>query len=379
VAAPGAGAESVTTGEALRELSSWVKAAEEAEALIWRIIDTPFVPASFWPNVGQGDGKYPVTYEQREQGRPFAVAGAVAAVLQGVTLRLDPLTALAKIYVVKGTPGLYAKLKVAIAQRAGHDVWTEDSTDTRAVVSGRRRGTQRVETVTITIEQARKAGWAKNDTYEKTPADMLWNRAAGRVCDRIAGDSLHGIPSAEDLVDAAADGSASPASRRVSPPPKRTALTAGSPMPPGRPAQARGAADGQFEDGYRLADEASIPPPSDTGGRPISEAEWRTINARFLELGVQGEGSRAARLKVVIHIIGREIERGSQMTAREAENVLANLADPTGPRIVANVLFHPVEDDAAAAQAADDVADDADQYDPTREGNWPIAEADNES
>ena len=51
------------------------------------------------------------------------------------------------------------------------------------------------------MDQARKAGWTKNDTYSKTPADMLWARAAGRVCDRIAPDTLMGIASVEEVED----------------------------------------------------------------------------------------------------------------------------------------------------------------------------------
>lgn len=367
---------------ALSSLRDWVTAATDAEALVTMLVDTPFMPKSHWPDVGQG--KNDMSPAQRQQARPIAIATGTAAVLQGITLGLDPLTALARIYVVHGVPGLYAKLKVALVQSRGHEIWTEDNTDDRAVVCGRRRGTDTIERVTITMAAARKAGWTRNPTYEKTPADMLWSRAAGRVSDRIGGDALHGLPTAEDLTDPEVDDSTGEAApRRVAAPRRRAAVTA--PAEPESPGSGAAAAAPEAyrrsvagPDGYATARQAAVPPAADTGSLQIVDAEWRAINTRFVELGVEGEGSRANRLSVIRAIVDAPIARGSELTRRQARMVLDNLAGDGGHRIVREVLRGetPASEQTATEQPASEQqpADDdqgAGEHDPTADEDWP--------
>jgi hypothetical protein len=183
--------------EALARLGQWVQAARDAHQLVSPLVGTAFVPDSYKPRVDPR-----ATAEEKSEARQAAVANATAAVLQGITLGLDPLTALQQIYIIHGRPGMYAKLKVALVQSRGHEVWTEDLSDSRAVVAGRRAGTTHIERVVVTMAQAQKAGWAKNENYTKAPQDMLYARAAGRVCDRIASDVLMGIASVEEIQDA---------------------------------------------------------------------------------------------------------------------------------------------------------------------------------
>jgi len=185
-----------TAGEALDRLGRWVAAARDAHALVSPLVDTAFVPEAYKPKVDPR-----ATDAQKAEARAVAVANATAAVLQGITLGLDPLTALQQIYIVHGRPGMYTEIKVALVKSRGHEVWTEDISDTRAVVCGRRAGTDYVERVTVTMDQARKAGWTTNQAYTKTPQDMLYARAAGRVCDRVAPDVLMGIASVEEIRD----------------------------------------------------------------------------------------------------------------------------------------------------------------------------------
>jgi hypothetical protein len=182
--------------DALARLGAWVEAARHAHQLVAPLVGTSFVPDAYKPKIDPR-----ATPEQKAEARATAIANATAAVLQGITLGLDPMTALQQIYVVHGRPGMYTKIKVALVQSRGHEVWTEDVSDTRAVVAGRRRGSDTIERVTVTMEQARKAGWTRNDNYQKTPQDMLYARAAGRVCDRVAPDALMGIASVEEIND----------------------------------------------------------------------------------------------------------------------------------------------------------------------------------
>jgi hypothetical protein len=125
---------------------------------------------------------------------------------------------LQQIYIVHGRPGMYTEIKVALVMSRGHEVWVEDISDTRAVVCGRRKGSEAPpERVTVTMDQARKAGWTTNQAYAKTPQDMLYARAAGRVCDRIAPDVLMGIASVEEIRDSIQT-TAEVGSRTVEPP-----------------------------------------------------------------------------------------------------------------------------------------------------------------
>jgi hypothetical protein len=185
-----------TSSDALDRLAQWVEAARNAHQLVSPLVDTAFVPDAYRPKVDPR-----ATDEEKQKARAVAVANATAAVLQGISLGIDPMTALQQIYVVGGRPGMYAQMMVALVQSRGHEVWTEDLTDTRAVVAGRRKGTEHVERVTVTMDQARKAGWTSNQAYTKTPQDMLWARAAGRVCKRIAPEALMGIASVEEIRD----------------------------------------------------------------------------------------------------------------------------------------------------------------------------------
>lgn len=159
-------------------LVAWAAAAAAANQLATSLARTSFVPKSF-------------------QGNP---ADATAAIILGDELGLSPLSALRSIYMISGTPALYARTMVALAMSHGHDVWTESSTDREVIVCGRRRGSDHTERVTWSIDRARKAGYTSNKKYDTDPQAMLWAKAAGEVARKVAPDVLSGVPhSVEDL------------------------------------------------------------------------------------------------------------------------------------------------------------------------------------
>src|SRR5690606_30549775 len=164
------------TGTALimRAVEQMAGAAQLAQAMA----TTAFVPAHF-------------------RGKPDDVA---AAIMYGAAIGLDPMASLRAIYVVNGSPGMYARQMVAIVQAAGHQVWTEDSTDEAVTVAGQRRGSEHVERVTWTYARAKKAGYTSNKKYDTDPQAMLWARAASDVARRMAPDALAGLDtSVEEL------------------------------------------------------------------------------------------------------------------------------------------------------------------------------------
>jgi hypothetical protein len=176
------------------DLVQWGAAARSAYELATGLCKTQFVPENF-------------------RGKPQE---AMAAIIAGAEVGLSPMQALQSTFVIGGRPAYYARTMVALTQSHGHEVWTKELTPTRAVVCGRRKDSDNTETVTVTLEQARKAGWTRNKKYDTEPEAMLYARAASAVCRRIAADALLGIPySAEELADEA-EASKGQTTRKVS-------------------------------------------------------------------------------------------------------------------------------------------------------------------
>jgi hypothetical protein len=305
-----------TTNDALDRLDRWVTAAKQASALVAPLVNTAFVPDAYRPKVDPR-----ATPEQRAEAHQIAVANATAAVLQGITLGVDPMTALQQIYIVHGRPGMYAKMMVALVQAHGHEVWDEDLSDSRAVVCGRRKGTEHIVRVTITMDQARKAGWTSNQAYVKTPQDMLWSRAAARVCDRIASDVLKGIASVEEIRDTVKTTAEVGDGTRTVKPRGRAALTA-VPAP---------AAEDPPRDDEVKAEAAEDDPPFEPD--PPAEEGITTPQQRKLHtlLGKTGRGDRDVALVWIAGVIDREIESTKELTKREAMRVIDTLEGPAEP------------------------------------------------
>jgi hypothetical protein len=307
------------TSEALDRLARWVDAASNAHKLVAPLIGTPWVPAAYQP----WGGKPPPnpTLEERARAYEVATASGTAAVLYGSTLGVDPLMALQQIYVINGRPALYAKMMVALVQSHGHEVWDEDLTDTRAVVCGRRKGSSHVARITITMDMARKAGWTRNQKYSESPQDMLWARAASRVCDRIASDVLKGIPSVEEAQDdeaVHATATAGPAVRTVAPR-KRVAA----------PAVTAAVEEPDLDEPepgpVELGDADTIP--------CATPEQWST----FLDaLRKTGRATEKRVHETTKRLLGREVTNPQDMTTEEAQLLVDALSselpsDPDGP------------------------------------------------
>lgn len=356
--------------DAVHTLRAWASTYAEVALFVAPLVDTPFCPDAFRPKVDPR-----ATAEEKRAARDVAVASATAAVLYGAGIGFDPLTALQNVYVVGGRPGLYAAAMVAIVQAAGHEVWTEDITDSRAVVCGRRRGTEQIERVTVTIDGAKRAGWTRNQKYSSEPQAMLWARAASTVCRRIAQDALKGIgASVEELEDSEQTPAAgsSTGTRTVQRAPQRRAVAApAADEPPiGRQVEDRQLPPlpGEDEPGAR----------QDRPVEPVTDGQLRALGAAFTELGVKGAGERADRLAVTSRLVHRQIGSAKDLTRDEASIVLDTLK-ANGPAIVAEILGRgPAEEQPAAgdggslAVPGDELIGDADpdgddDYDPTTE------------
>jgi hypothetical protein len=291
--------------DALARLGQWVEAASQAHRLVAGLVDTAFIPDSYRVKVDPR-----ATPEQKAAARDVAIGNATAAVLQGVTLGIDPLMALQQIYLIHGRPGMYAKMMVALVQSRGHEVWTVEGecTDTRAVVYGRRKGSENVERITITMDQARRAKWTTNQAYSTTPQDMLWARAASRVCDRIASDVLKGIASVEEIQDTihttaeVGNGTRTVTPRRRAAPPVVDA-TEDPPLD-------------ETPEGVETPSEPQEPVQTVGGITPKQQKMMHAL------LNKRGRGDREVGLVFIAGVIGREIESTKELTVAEAAGVI---------------------------------------------------------
>lgn len=158
-------------------LVAWARAAHAANQLAISLTRTAFVPAAM---KDPGD--------------------AAAAILMGDELGLSPIAALRSIYVVHGTPALYARSMVALALSHGHEIWTEAFSDQSVTVCGRRKGSDHAEKSVWTIQRATKAGYTSNKKYAASPQEMLYAKASAEVARKIAADVIAGVAyTVEDL------------------------------------------------------------------------------------------------------------------------------------------------------------------------------------
>lgn len=161
------------------QLQEWAAELSAAHALGTALCGTEFVPADF-------------------RGKPDAAA---AAILTGKSLGLDPMNALSNIFVVHGRPALYARTMAALVMREGHEVVRTNAETGSVTVQARRRGSERWQEFTWTIERAKLAGYTNNKKYQTDPIGMLTAKALAEACRVIAPDVLTGVAaySAEEI------------------------------------------------------------------------------------------------------------------------------------------------------------------------------------
>ena len=159
-------------GERMREWLHLFKECREAAEILSR---TSFVPKEM-------------------QGKP---AEAAVSMMKGWELGLDPLDALASIFVVHGRVGFYAEFMRRRVIQAGHTFRVVESTDSRCVVEGTRKETGETHRAVFTAEAAKRA---KID-IQAYPAEKLVARATSRLVKQAFPDVLSGSLIVEDLID----------------------------------------------------------------------------------------------------------------------------------------------------------------------------------
>ena len=260
------------------------------------------------------------------RGRPEDIA---AAMMKGLELGIDPLDALANMFVVKGRVGFSAEFMRRRVIEAGHEIQFDEQTDERCKVRGRRKGSQEWTTVVFTKQQATTGGV---QNMQKWAADMLVARATSRLCRRVFPDVMSGAQIIEDVIDGVvvdlpSDEPSQPTqgSRAVLQR-KPRARKAAEPAPTPPPAAAPGPND---LDAFPAAEppRQELPPadeplPDDQPAEPASTAQNRKMHALFRDADIT---DRDDRLAVTGHILGYSLESSSGMTKPEATKLIDTL------------------------------------------------------
>lgn len=167
----------VVQTEAVQSLVGWSTELDAAYKLATMICNTSFVPQHF-------------------RGKPEETA---VAMLYGHTLELPPMVAVKSIYVVHGTPALYAQTMYALALAKGHQIERVHADDERVEFRARRRGNKDWQRVEWTIERAKRAKYTSNNKYQENPIGMLTEKCKAEAAKLVAPDVLSGLYSVEEI------------------------------------------------------------------------------------------------------------------------------------------------------------------------------------
>ena len=270
---------------AIQRLGEWVHSADAAYQVAERLVQSSFVPAQF-------------------KGKPIE---ATAAILAGSEVGLSPMAALRSFDIIQGQAAARAITLRAVVQSYGHEIVLVESTATRCIMRGRRRGQSEWQTVTWTMDRARDLQLTSKDNWKKQPGAMLVARATSELCRLIAADAILGIGyTAEEVTDGATGEPVMWTPTETESAPAETTTR--------RMSRAKAEAAPEQE------------APTAEGG--ITGPQSKALHASFNDLGIT---DRTMRLDYCRNLIGRDIESSNDLTKAEASAVIDALkADAVG-------------------------------------------------
>jgi hypothetical protein len=294
----------------LEKLGEWAQAAQAAYSVAEKLVGTSFVPAQF-------------------KGKAHE---ATAAILAGSEVGLSPMAALRSFDIIQGVAAPRALTLRAVVQAAGHDIWVAEATETRAIVRGRRKGSDKVQESVWTVDRARGLGLLGKDNWKKQQGAMLVARASSECCRLIASDAILGLPyAAEELYDedaaplraeqvTSAPAGAQPAARTT----RRRTPPANKPVANTRPPTAdQPPMDGPPLPEDEAGDDEQLPllEPDDDGDG-VTKAQLTKLAVTLKEAGVT---DRDRGLKLESILTGRDIGSSKDLTKLEASNIIDHL------------------------------------------------------
>ncbi len=305
---------------------TWVPVLADVANLASKIADTDFVPSAY-------------------KGNTAAVA---ASILYGRELGLPPMTALTAIDPIKGTPSLSAEAMRALIFAAGHELRFVESTATRCVIEGRRKGQEAWTRESYTMDEAKQSGDAnKNPQYRSRPKEMMVARATSRIARMMFAECIGGFPAPEDIdYDTETTSETSPktvtiereTARKVEQTPAKNRRKTTPKAAPETQAPAIAQVpvmDGPplpGEDGFeQIAPTSPAPEPEvvdaeivdDEPAEPtITPAQSKKLFATLRDLGID---QREPGLEMIGNILGREVESTKTLSKTDASMVIDTL------------------------------------------------------
>ncbi|PXY17060.1 hypothetical protein [Prauserella flavalba] len=331
-------------------LVEWAHSADAAMHLAKGLVSTPFCPQGF-------------------RDKPY---DAAAAILAGAEVGLSPLGSLRSFDVISGTAAPRAITLRAIVQSHGHEIWVEEQTSARAIVAGRRAGSDRIERSEWTMERARGLGLHTKDNWKKQPGAMLVARATAECARLIAADAILGIAYTAEEID---DEQAAPVEAEA---PKRTARRRTTPVAEARPATQATAE--RVEAPARRAqpapapapvagpplpgepdpepepalDEHEAPAPELEPVKPGDEKKKATrdqvtkLHAQFGDLGVTDRDDKLRILGLLLNTRLTSSNDLNRLEAHQAIDMLERCLSSTEPKRALDIVLAQLEDGAAA-------------------------------
>lgn len=303
-------------------VDSWAPMMSDVIKLADYVSETEFVPKAL-------------------RGKAPAIA---ASILAGREAGIPPMRALAHIHMVDGRPSMSAEQKRAQALAAGHEIAYAETTSTRCVVKGRRKGSEMWSSVTWTMDDARQAGLANKENWRKHPRRMLEARATGELCDMLFPDSTAGLATYEELSDGGDAAGVETDEHAAAKP--RTAQRKRAPKTAAEPAASKSAAPAASTSGPPEPPLPGDEEQTGTGAVPpslgedvhdteemITRNQMKRLHATFGDLGYD---SRDDRLHVASIVVGRPLDTSQELTKQEASGLIDTLVivaesdDPVG-------------------------------------------------
>jgi hypothetical protein len=218
------------------------------------------------------------------------------------------MAALRAFDVIQGVAAPRAITLRAIVQSFGHEIELVESTNTRCIMRGRRRGSQTWQKVTWTIDRAKDLGLTGKEQYKKQPGTMLVARCTSELARLIAADAILGIGyTAEEIADGA-DANGAPLEVAIIETPDESANGA----PAGTRRMSR----------PKAAEPNPQPDQPDDDRDVITRPQLTKIAACMRDAQMT---NRDDALAYVGQVIGREIESRNDLTKHEASQVIEKL------------------------------------------------------
>jgi len=224
----------------------------------------------------------------------------LAVMMAGNELGIGPMQALQSINIIKGKPALSAELMRALVLGAGHQ-FIVDAGDTAATAKVCRAGWTEWQTVTFSLDDAKRAGLLNNPTWQKYPRAMLSARVTSEACRLYFPDVIAGMSYTPEEIEAFAVPAMtepSTASRIVTAAPRTVVETATS----------------------------DAPKPRASATKTCSEKQQGLIKKLLMELGFQDPASRGEYVRALAQ---RDVQTTAELTSFEASKVIEALMTMT--------------------------------------------------